>query len=112
MSVFKDTKNNTWKVHYRFTDWQGKVHQSTKRGFPTKREALAWEREQLHKVEADLDMTFDSFIDTKACVTQVYDINSSDSGSNKVGRFCNAIIVYNYFFCSLLKIHSFTLFLK
>ena len=27
MSVYKDTKNNTWKVYYRFTDWQGKVHQ-------------------------------------------------------------------------------------
>ena len=64
MSVYKDTKNNSWKVYYRFTDWQGKVHQSTKRGFSTKREALAWEREQLHKVEADLDMTFESFIDT------------------------------------------------
>lgn len=64
MSVYKDNKSNTWKVYYRFTDWQGKVHQSTKRGFPTKREALAWEREQLHKVEADLDMTFESFIDT------------------------------------------------
>ena len=64
MSVYKDTKNNSWKVYYRFTDWQGKVHQSTKRGFPTKREALAWEREQLHKVEADLDMAFESFIDT------------------------------------------------
>ena len=62
MSVYKDTKNNTWKVYYRFTDWQGKVHQSTKRGFPTKREALAWEWEQLHKVEADLDMTFESFV--------------------------------------------------
>lgn len=64
MSVYKDNKSNTWKVYYRFTDWQGKVHQSTKRGFPTKREALAWEWEQLHKVEADLDMTFESFIDT------------------------------------------------
>ena len=63
MSVYKDTKSNTWKVYYRFTDWQGKVRQSTKRGFPTKREALAWEREQLHKVEADLDMTFKSFVD-------------------------------------------------
>jgi len=53
-----------------------------------------------------------SYTVKKACVTQVYDINSSDSGSDKVGRFCNAIIVYNHFFCSLLKIHSFTLFLK
>lgn len=70
MSVYKDTKNNTWKVYYRFTDWQGKVHQSTKRGFPTKREALAWEREQLHKVEADLDMTFESFIDKRTLGTR------------------------------------------
>ena len=45
----------------------------------------------------------------KASVTQAYDINCSDPGSNKVGRFCNAIIVYNHFFCSLLKIHLFTL---
>ena len=64
MAVYKDEKTNTWKVYYRFTDWQGKVHQSTKRGFPTKREALAWEREQHNKVEADLNMTFESFIDT------------------------------------------------
>ena len=64
MAVYKDEKTNTWKVYYRFTDWQGKVHQSTKRGFLTKREALAWEREQQNKVEADLNMTFESFIDT------------------------------------------------
>ena len=63
MSVYKDTKSNTWKVYYRFTDWQCKVHQSTKRGFPTKREALAWEREQLNKLGADLDMTFQNFVE-------------------------------------------------
>ena len=64
MSVYKDTKNNTWKVYYRFTDCQVKVQQSTKRVFPTRSESLAWEREQLHIVEADLYMTFESFIDT------------------------------------------------
>ncbi len=37
MSVYKDEKTNTWKVYYRYTDWQGKVHQTTKRGFSTKR---------------------------------------------------------------------------
>lgn len=63
MSVYKDEKKNTWKVYYRYTDWQGKVHQTTKRGFSTKREALAWEREQKIKVEADLDMSFESFVD-------------------------------------------------
>lgn len=63
MSVYKDEKTNTWKAYYRYTDWQGKVHQTTKRGFSTKSEALAWEREQKIKVEADLDMSFESFVD-------------------------------------------------
>ena len=93
MSVYKDTKNNTWKVYYRFTDWQGKVHQSTKRGFSTKREALAWEREQLHKVEADLDMTFESFIDTYRIgkndrlfeVTKSYLHHEMDRGAKAAG---------------------------
>lgn len=62
MSVYKESKTNTWKVYYRYTDWQGNRKQTTKRGFATKREALAWEREQLHKVQADLDMTLGSFI--------------------------------------------------
>jgi hypothetical protein len=64
MPVYKEEKTNTWKVYYRYTDWQGNRHQTTKRGFPTKREALAWEREQTNKVQADLDMTFASFVDT------------------------------------------------
>ena len=63
MSVYKEPKNNTWKVYYRYTDWNGNQKQTTKRGFVTKREALAWEREQLNKITADLDMTFESFLD-------------------------------------------------
>ena len=64
MAVYKETKTNTWKVYYRYTDWQGNRKQTTKRGFATKREAQAWEREQLSKVQADLDMSFESFVDT------------------------------------------------
>ncbi len=64
MAVYKEEKTNTWKVYYRYTDWQGNRKQTTKRGFATKRDALAWEREQLNKVTADLDMTFESFVDT------------------------------------------------
>lgn len=63
MPVYKDTKSNTWRSVYRYTDWKGERKQSQKRGFATKREALAWEREQLNKVESDLDMTFGSFIE-------------------------------------------------
>ena len=33
-----------------------------KRGFPTKREALEWERAFLQQKTADLDMTFENFV--------------------------------------------------
>ena len=48
---------------YRYTDWTGEKKQTQKRGFQTKREAQAWEREQLNKARADLDMTFKSFVE-------------------------------------------------
>ena len=46
-----------------YTDWNGERKQTQKRGFKTKREAQAWEREQVHKTSADLDMNFKSFVE-------------------------------------------------
>lgn len=63
MAVYKEPKTNTWRVIYRYTDWNGERKQSQKRGFPTKREAQSWEREQLNKLGSDLDMTFRSFVE-------------------------------------------------
>ena len=63
MSVYKDGKNNTWRVIYRYTDWTGERKQTQRRGFLTKREAQAWEHEQLSKLGSDLDMTFKSFVE-------------------------------------------------
>ena len=63
MAVYKDNATNTWRAVFRYTDWQGNKKQTQKRGFPTKREAQAWEREQLNKTKADLDMSFSSFIE-------------------------------------------------
>ena len=62
MSVYKEEKTGTWRVIYRYVDWTGAKKQTQKRGFKTKREAQAWEREQLNKVESSLDMTFESFV--------------------------------------------------
>ena len=63
MAVKRDENNpNMWRVIFRYTDWQGNKRQSSKRGFATKREAQAWEREQLNKTTADLSMTFESFV--------------------------------------------------
>ena len=67
MPVYKEEKTNTWRVIYRYTDWNGERKQTQKRGFKTKREAQAWEREQLNKSGSDLDMTFKSFVD---CYTE------------------------------------------
>ena len=61
MAVYKEGK--TWRVIYRYTDWNGDRRQTQKRGFKTKREAQAWEREQLNKAGSDLDMTFGSFVE-------------------------------------------------
>ena len=63
MPVYKDTTQNTWRSVIRFTDWQGNRKQTQKRGFKTKHEAQAWEREQLAKTKADLDMTFGGFVE-------------------------------------------------
>ena len=59
MAVYKD--GTKWRVVFRYTNWQGERKQTSKRGFETKREAVAWEYEEMLKVDAKLDMTFESF---------------------------------------------------
>ena len=61
MAIYKEEKTGTWRVIYRYTDWTGAKKQTQKRGFKTKKEAQAWEREQLHRATSDLEMTFASF---------------------------------------------------
>lgn len=63
MAVYKEDKTGTWRVIYRYTDWNGERKQTQKRGFKTRREAQAWEHEQLNKKNADLDMKFKSFVE-------------------------------------------------
>lgn len=61
MGAFKNEKNGTWYVQFRYTDWQGERQQKFKRGFATKREAQEWEREFLMQKQADVTMSFESF---------------------------------------------------
>ena len=82
MAVYKEEKTNTWRAVYRYTDWNGERKQTQKRGFKTKREAQAWEREQLNKTSADLDMTFRSFVDLytedmKTRLIRIHDLRHS-----------------------------------
>lgn len=62
MAAFKDKKNGSWYVQFRYTDWRGERQQKLKRGFATKKEAQAWEREFLMQKQADVNMSFESFV--------------------------------------------------
>ena len=61
MPAFRNKDNGTWYVQFRYTNWKGERQQKMKRGFATKREAQAWEREFLMQKQADVNMTFESF---------------------------------------------------
>lgn len=63
MSVYKDKEKGTWRVIYRYIDFQGKRRQTQKRGFKTKREALEWERKMMLKNDSKLNMNFETFFE-------------------------------------------------
>ncbi len=61
MAVYKDRKRGSWYVQASFCDSGGKRVRTTKRGFASKREAQAWERDFLARHEGSLTMTFEAF---------------------------------------------------
>ena len=62
MEAYKDEQRGTWYVSFHYYDWTGKNCRKVKRGFKTKREATEWERHFRMKEAADLDMTFEEFV--------------------------------------------------
>ena len=62
MSAYKDEKQGTWYVSFRYVDWTGEKKQKLKRGFRTKREALEYEAEFKRKASADMDMELGTFV--------------------------------------------------
>lgn len=67
MAVYKDKwngyKGDTWRVAVYYKDWKGVRRKHEKRGFATKKEALAYEREYIAKTSKDTNMGFDTFVD-------------------------------------------------
>lgn len=62
MTVYKDEKQGTWYTIFRYADWTGKKKQKMKRGFRTKRDALAYENEFKNTNSQDMDMMLASFV--------------------------------------------------
>lgn len=63
MAQYKDTDRNTWFCKFPYVDWTGQRRQKLKRGFPTKREAAARERDFLQLQQGSPDMTFQTLYD-------------------------------------------------
>lgn len=63
MPAYKDAQKGTWYAAFYYQDWKGIKKKKLKRGFPTKKEALAWERTFLLQQAADLTMTFEAFVE-------------------------------------------------
>lgn len=62
MSAYKDSKKGTWYVMFRYKDWRKETKWITKRGFQTKRKALAWEKDFLSANDGNIDMSFSDFV--------------------------------------------------
>ena len=62
MAAYKD-KRGKWYISVYYDTWEGKRSRKVKRGFSTKREALAWERSFLTQTSGYLDMTFEEFVE-------------------------------------------------
>lgn len=58
MPVYKNEEKKTWFCSFYYTDWQGNRKKKKKEGFKTQREAKAFERNFLEKLEGDCNMTF------------------------------------------------------
>lgn len=62
MPAYKSDRG-TWYASFYYADWTGTRRRKKKEGFPTKREAQAWERDFLSKARGDCTMTFGNLRD-------------------------------------------------
>ncbi len=63
MMYLKNNGDKGWEVRVTYHDFTGKKKQAHKRGFKTKREAVAWGNETLEKQQSSLDISFTAFWD-------------------------------------------------
>ena len=63
MSVYKDSKRNTWYVQIRYKDWTGKTRHTCKRWFPTKAAAKKYEMEFLNSISRNPEITFANLVE-------------------------------------------------
>ena len=95
MPVYLDKKRKTYTVRVRVNDG-GKSRQTTKRGFPTAREAKKWEREYVIEMEAHTAVpvkTYPTFIE---CAQKYLDSidTSEDTKKQKMAKYRKYFAMY------------------
>lgn len=63
MPAYRDEKTKTWYCKFHYVTWDGKRKQTTKRGFATKRDAVAYENELKGRAAANMSITMQTFVD-------------------------------------------------
>jgi phage integrase len=64
MGAYRDeNKNGTWYCKFSYVNWKGQKLNKKKRGFSTKKEALAWEKEFLNGQAGSVELTFREFFE-------------------------------------------------
>jgi integrase len=63
MPAYKDEARGTWYCQFRYTDYQGKTHSTTKRGFRTKKEAVQYETDFKNRAKNAQDLTVAALCD-------------------------------------------------
>lgn len=58
MPAYKDKETGKWIARFYYTDYQGTSRQKWKQGFEKKKDALAFERNFLERVQGTPDMSF------------------------------------------------------
>lgn len=64
LGYFNKEDNGTWSVQFYYTDYAGNKRRKHKLGFRTKSEAKAWMDNFIKKEQSDMDMKFDSFVES------------------------------------------------
>ena len=63
MPAYKDEKTGKWYVNFKYKDADGVIHGTSKRGFPTRKEALIYESSFKTIKEDPMSMKFANFVD-------------------------------------------------
>jgi len=63
MPAYKDEKSGKWFASFYYKDWDGQSRKKLKRGFETKKEAVAYERNFTVKMYGSLNMLFEDYFE-------------------------------------------------